>query len=109
MQFNVGFIVSALLVSSSPAMSVFVDCFSGADCTGDTVFGTGSNIPECLFFPGTDSAPSCQYMDVPNQIEFFVSGGGHDHCTNGPSLVRGAGSACVNAPPGFNWESFSWS
>ncbi|KAJ6529784.1 hypothetical protein B0H19DRAFT_1274171 [Mycena capillaripes] len=55
------------------------------------------------------SAKSIGYSGVPNQIDFFGSGGAHDVCSNGATLVLGGGSGCGTAPAGFNFESVSLS
>ncbi|PPQ89765.1 hypothetical protein CVT25_008049 [Psilocybe cyanescens] len=104
MQFNVFVIASALLASASVAMSATITGFAGADCTGTQ--GQSFNIPsnEC-FSLGGGSTKSIRYSGVPSQIQFFISGGGHDSCTNGASLVLGGGSGCATAPAGVNWES----
>ncbi|KAF8956895.1 hypothetical protein BDZ97DRAFT_1849282 [Flammula alnicola] len=106
MQFNVVFIATALLASASLAMSATVTGFAGAGCTGTK--GQSFQVPsgEC-FSLGSGSTKSFSYSGVPSEIEFYVSGGGHDSCTNGPSLVLGGGSGCATAPTGFNWESLA--
>ncbi|PPQ85521.1 hypothetical protein CVT25_006563 [Psilocybe cyanescens] len=104
MQFNIVFITTALLASASVAMSATITFFAGADCTGAQ--GPATNVPsgECLTL-ASNSAKSVRYSGVPSQIQFFISGGGHDSCTHGASLVRGGGSGCATAPAGVNWES----
>ncbi|KJA24776.1 hypothetical protein HYPSUDRAFT_38434 [Hypholoma sublateritium FD-334 SS-4] len=105
MQFNVVFIATALLPSASLVMSSTITSFAGADCTGtvETVnTNVGSNV--CLT-DGSNSAKSISYSGVGTEIQFFISGGGHDSCTNGASLTLGGGSGCATAPTGFNWES----
>ncbi|KAF9477081.1 hypothetical protein BDN70DRAFT_934501 [Pholiota conissans] len=104
MQFNITFITAALLASASMAMSATIVGFAGADCTGAQVFSSGASSRECLTL-GSASVKSISYSGVPSSIQFYVSGGGHDACTNGSSLTRGAGSGCATAPAGFNWES----
>jgi len=42
---------------------------------------------------------SIRYSGVAHLIEFYISGGGHDFCTNGASLVHG-GSGCANVLAG---------
>ncbi|PPQ97488.1 hypothetical protein CVT26_002717 [Gymnopilus dilepis] len=104
MQFNVVFIATALLASASLALSATVTLFAGAGCTGAQ---EGSfNVPsgECLSL-GSGSVKSMGYSGVPSEIEFFISGGGHDSCTNGAQLVLGGGSGCGTAPAGVNFES----
>ncbi|KAJ7670610.1 hypothetical protein DFH06DRAFT_1178601 [Mycena polygramma] len=104
MQFNVVFIATALLASASLAMSATITGFAGADCTGTQ--GESFNVPagEC-FTLGGGSTKSISYSGVPSQIQFYISGGGHDACTNGASLTLGGGSGCATAPAGVNWES----
>ncbi|KAJ6465286.1 hypothetical protein C8R45DRAFT_939505 [Mycena sanguinolenta] len=104
MQFNVVFIATALIASASLAMSATVTGWSGAGCTGSA--GESFSVPsgEC-FTLGGGSAKSISYSGVPSEIEFYISGGGHDACTNGASLVLGSGSGCGTAPSGVNFES----
>ncbi|KAJ6514207.1 hypothetical protein C8R47DRAFT_1206585 [Mycena vitilis] len=104
MQFNVAFIATALLASASLAMSATITGFAGADCSGTQ--GQSFNVPagEC-FTLGGGSTKSISYSGVPSQIQFYISGGGHDACTNGASLTLGGGSGCATAPAGVNWES----
>ena len=99
MQFNVVFITTALLASASLAMSATVTVFAGADCTGSQSGSTNVPTGFCGTL-GSSSAKSIRYSGVPNQIQFYISGGGHDNCTNGSSLTRGAGSGCATAPAG---------
>ncbi|KAJ7101905.1 hypothetical protein C8R44DRAFT_746942 [Mycena epipterygia] len=101
MQFNVVFITTALLASASLAMSATITSFAGADCTDTNGESFGVSSIEC-FSLGGGSTKSISYSGVPSKIEFYISSGGHDSCTNGPSLVLGDGST---APAGFNWES----
>jgi len=100
MQFNVAFITTALLTSASVAFSATITCFAGADCTGTQ--GESFNIPsgEC-FTLGAGSTKSIRYSGVPSQIQFFISGGGHDACTNGATEINGGGSGCATAPAGY--------
>lgn len=101
MQFNVVFIATALLASASlaVAMSAVVTGFSGAECTGS--IGESFYVPtEVCFTLGGGLVKSLQYFVVPNEIQFFVSGGDHDSCTNGPSLILGGGYGCGTAPDG---------
>ncbi|KAJ7249597.1 hypothetical protein C8J57DRAFT_1723809 [Mycena rebaudengoi] len=104
MQFNVVFITTALLASASLAMSATITGFAGADCTGSVVFSSGASSNECLTLGGA-SVKSISYSGVPSQIQFYISGGGHDSCTNGDQLTLGGGSGCATAPAGVNWES----
>ncbi|KAJ7920215.1 hypothetical protein B0H13DRAFT_2319717 [Mycena leptocephala] len=90
MQFNVIFVATALLSSASLAMSATITAFAGAGCTGPM-----AKVSMCRL----------DYSGVPGQIQFFISGGGHNSCTNGPSLVLGGGSGCATTPDGVNWES----
>ncbi|PPQ96453.1 hypothetical protein CVT26_005125 [Gymnopilus dilepis] len=104
MQFNVTFVATALLASASLAMSATITGFAGADCSGTQ--GQSFNVPsgEC-FSLGGGSTKSIRYSGVPSEIEFYISGGGHDSCTNGAQLTLGGGSGCGTAPAGVNWES----
>ena len=100
MQFNAIFLGTALLASASLVMSSTIITFAGADCTGTIEtenFNVGSNV--CLT-DGSNSVKSISYSGVGSEIQFFVSGGGHDNCSNGPSLTLGGGSGCATAPPG---------
>jgi hypothetical protein len=99
MHFNVVFIATAILASASLAMSATITGFAGADCTGTQ--GQSFNVPsgEC-FSLGGGSTKSIRYSGVPSEIEFYISGGAHDSCTNGASLVLGGGSGCATAPAG---------
>ncbi|KAF9532411.1 hypothetical protein CPB83DRAFT_847814, partial [Crepidotus variabilis] len=85
-------------------MSTTVTIWNGADCTGSRGPTTNLNAPVCGTL-GSGSVKSIQYSGVPNKIEFYVSGGAHDNCSNGSQASRGGGSGCVTAPAGFNWES----
>ena len=99
MQFNVIFIASAVLASASQVMSATIIGFDGANCDGNQVFDNGASPAECLTLGG-GSVKSIRYSGVPSQINFFVSGGGHDSCTNGSQLTDGGGSGCATAPDG---------
>ena len=99
MQFTIVFITTALLASASLAMSATVTVFAGADCTGSQSGSTNVPTGFCGTL-GSSSAKSIRYSGVPNQIQFYISGGGHDNCSNGSSLTRGAGSGCATAPAG---------
>ncbi|KAJ6470854.1 hypothetical protein C8R45DRAFT_1218138 [Mycena sanguinolenta] len=107
MQFNIAFIATALFAFTLPAMSVTVTAFEGADCTG-SILTVSNRAPagQCQFLTNGASSKSFGYSGVPNEILFYESGGGHDACTNGASVVDGAGSGCANGPVGFNLESF---
>ncbi|KAJ7101892.1 hypothetical protein C8R44DRAFT_887691 [Mycena epipterygia] len=104
MQFNVVFLTTALLASASLAMSATITGFAGADCTGTKGESFKVKSGEC-FSLGGGSTKSISYSGVPSEIKFYISGGGHNSCTNGASLVRGSGSGCGTAPAGHNWES----
>ena len=99
MQFNVVFIATTLLASASLAMSATIIGFDGANCDGNQVFNNGASSGECLTLGG-GSVKSISYSGVPSQIQFYVSGGGHDSCTNGDQLTLGGGSGCATAPDG---------
>jgi hypothetical protein len=98
MQLNVVFIATALLASASLAMSAMVTGFGGAGCSGTQGKTFTLTAPIC-FSLGAGSTRSISFSDVPNQIEFFVSGGNHDSCTNGASSTL-SGSGCATAPDG---------
>ena len=99
MQLNIVFIATALLASASLGMSAVITGFAGADCTGTQGESFTLAAPIC-FSLGGGSTKSISYSGVPNQIEFFVSGGGHDSCTNGAQTTLGGGSGCGTAPDG---------
>jgi hypothetical protein len=99
MQLNFVFIATALLASASLGMSQVVTGFDGADCTGTQGESFPLSAPVC-FTLGGGSTKSISYSGVPNQIQFFVSGGQHDSCTNGAQLTLGGGSGCGTAPDG---------
>jgi len=99
MQFNVVFIATALLASASLAMSATIIGFAGADCTGSQTPTAQAPVGVCETL-GSGSVKSIRYSGVPNRIEFYISGGAHDNCTNGPTLVLGSGSGCATAPAG---------
>jgi len=98
MKFNVVFITTALLASGSLVMSARIDFFAGANCTSQ-VGGKNAVSGTCLTL-GSGSVRSVGYSDVPNRIDFYISGGGHDSCTNGANTSLGGGSGCLNAPAG---------
>ncbi|KAF8196198.1 hypothetical protein K438DRAFT_1967920 [Mycena galopus ATCC 62051] len=106
--------INATALIASAAAPAF-QYFSGADCTGSSIGTSLGSMPgQCISIANGGSAKSIGFLGVPNKISFFVSGGGHDHCTNGASLVlSGDGSdgngGCATAPSGFDFESFSWS
>ncbi|KAF8219856.1 hypothetical protein L208DRAFT_1417580 [Tricholoma matsutake] len=106
MQFKFAFITTALLVSASPAMSATVQWFAGADCTGSVIFtSNNAETASCIYFPDVSSARSISYSGT-KSIQFFISGGGHDACSNGSQLTR-SGSGCATAPDGVNWNGVS--
>jgi hypothetical protein len=106
MQFKFAFITAALLVSASPAMSATLQWFDGADCTGSNI-ATSDNAQtvSCIWLTNGGSARSISYSGT-NSIQFYISGGGHDQCSNGSQLTL-SGSGCATAPDGVNWESVS--
>ena len=103
MQLNIAFIATAILASASLALSATVTAFDGADCTGTQGKSFTTTIifspPICFSLEG-GSAKSFSYSGVTNEIEFFISGGGHDFCTNGSQLTLGSGAGCATAPAG---------
>ena len=100
MQFNVAFVVTALLLSASPAMSATFTFWEGAGCGGSSLGSISGGSNECYFLTNGGSSKSIQYSGVPNEVSFFLSGGGHDICTNGADLTLGGGSGCGTAPDG---------
>ncbi|KAJ7155591.1 hypothetical protein C8R46DRAFT_1040959 [Mycena filopes] len=107
MQFTI-FVVAALL-AASPALAGDFTFFTGAGCTG-SIFASANDVPtgDCVFLTNGGSAKSIGYSNVPNQINFFESGGAHDGCSNGATLTMGGPNGCATAPDGFNWESLSF-
>ena len=100
MQFKVAFLISALM-AAAPALAADFVWFSGASCTGSVIARSpGVNPGICVFLTNGGSARSISYSGVPNHANFFVSGGAHDICTNGPTIVTGGGSGCAIAPAG---------
>lgn len=99
MQFNIVFIATALLASASLAMSATITGFAGANCTGTRGESVGVPSGECFSW-GAASTKSISYSGVPREIQFYISGGGHDSCTHGASLVLGGGVGCATAPAG---------
>ncbi|PPQ72394.1 hypothetical protein CVT24_002079 [Panaeolus cyanescens] len=106
MQFNLFALLTTALISASPALAASAQWFSGADCTGSLI-GTSNNIQGagCVFLANGGSAKSISYSGT-QSIQFFISGGQHDVCSNGSQLTR-SGSGCATAPSGVNWESFT--
>jgi hypothetical protein len=101
MQLNVVFIATALFASASLTMSATITGFDGAGCSGTQ--GVPSTVlPGVCFSLGDNSKKSIGYSDVPNNIEFFLSGGDHNLCTNGAfsTLLGGSGPGCLTAPAG---------
>jgi hypothetical protein len=100
MQLNFVLITVALLASASPAMSATLTWHAGAGCAGQVVAtSNGAKPGDCISVTKGGSVKSIRYENVPNNINFFISGGGHDHCSNGSSLTR-SGSGCATAPAG---------
>ena len=99
MQFKLAFVATALLISASPAMSATVQFWAGAGCTG-TLIGTMDNAQDdsCIWVTSGGSGRSVGYSGT-NTIQFYISGGGHDDCTNGSQLTL-SGSGCSTAPDG---------
>ena len=100
MQFNVAFVATALLVSASPAMSATFTFFEGADCTGSSIGSITGGSADCYYLTNGGLSKSISYSGVPNEVSFYLSGGGHDICTNGMYLMLGGGSGCGTAPDG---------
>jgi len=99
MQFKLVFITTALLASASLAMSATITYFPGENCTGNKI-GTLEVASGVCLTSGSGFVKSIRYSGVVKQLEFYISGGAHNTCSNGPSLVVASGSGCVNAPPG---------
>ncbi|KXN82890.1 Membrane metallo-endopeptidase-like 1 [Leucoagaricus sp. SymC.cos] len=114
MQFKIAFLASALLVAATPALGADFVWFSGASCTGSVIARSPGVTPGiCVFLTNGGSAKSISYSGVPNHANFFESGGQHDVCTNGPTIVTGGGSGCATAPAGVQINAqrprWSWS
>ncbi|KAJ7627384.1 hypothetical protein FB45DRAFT_60254 [Roridomyces roridus] len=109
MQLNLALIMSAILAAASPALAANFQWFSGSAC-GGSVVATSDNVPanECVGLTNGGSAKSVSYSGVPGSASFFQSGGQHDFCTNGATILVSGGSGCATAPPGFNIQSFSY-
>jgi len=99
MQLKVAFLTSGLLVAA-PALAINVVAYFGADCTGSVVYSRSDAVTGQCYSLCSNSAKSFSYSGVPSQAQFFESGGAHDSCTNGPTLVLGGGSGCATAPAG---------
>ncbi|KAJ7644958.1 hypothetical protein FB45DRAFT_862204 [Roridomyces roridus] len=89
---------------ASPALAANFVWFSGAACSGSVV-ATNDNIPanECVGAADGASAKSISYSGVPGSASFFESGGQHDFCTNGATILVSGGSGCATAPPGWGF------
>jgi len=99
MQLKVAFLTSGLLVAA-PALAIGVTAYFGADCTGNVVASEPNAGTEICYSLCSNSAKSIGYSGVPSQAQFFESGGAHDSCTNGATIVTGGGSGCATAPAG---------
>ena len=99
MQLKVTFLSSGLLVAV-PALAINVVAFFGADCTGDVVYSRSDAIIDQCYSLCSNSAKSSSHSSVPSQAQFFESGGAHNSCTNGATLVLGGSSGCATAPAG---------
>ena len=100
MQFNIVFVTTALLSSASLAISATITLFAGPDCTGTQLGTLNAGSQVCLTWGRGATVKSIRYSGVAHLIEFYISGGAHDSCTNGPSLLVDGGSGCVTAPAG---------
>ncbi|KAJ7627459.1 hypothetical protein FB45DRAFT_868676 [Roridomyces roridus] len=101
MQFNLALLTSALLVAVSPVLGADFVWFSGAGCTGSVIARSPGVTPgECVWLTNGGSAKSISYSGVPNHANFFESGGAHDVCSNGATIVTGGGSGCATGPAG---------
>ncbi|KAJ7624377.1 hypothetical protein FB45DRAFT_1085947 [Roridomyces roridus] len=100
MQFNL-VLISAILVAVSPVLGADFVWHAGADCNG-AVVARSPNVKagDCVFLKNGGSAKSISFSGVPNHANFFESGGKHDKCTNGPSVVKKGPSGCANGPTG---------
>ncbi|KAF8899996.1 hypothetical protein CPB85DRAFT_1327022 [Mucidula mucida] len=103
MQFNVAFIARALLVAVAAAGALGADFvwFSDANCAGFVIArNPGVTAGSCVSLISGGSAKFISYSGVPNHADFYSSGGSHDGCTNGPTIVSGSGAGCATAPAG---------
>jgi len=100
MQFNVVFITTVLLSSASLAVSVTITLFALPDCTGPQLGTLNAQTQVCLTWGRGATVKSIRYCGVPNKIQFYISGGAHDSCTNGASMTVDGGCGCVTAPAG---------
>jgi len=97
MQFNIVCIATTLLASASLAMSATITGFAGAGCTCTKGQSFELSSREC-FTLGGGSTKSISYSGVPSEIDFYISDGSHNSCTNGACLVPGGGSGCATVP-----------
>jgi len=101
MQLKIAFLTSTLLAAAAQVLGADFVWFAGASCTGAVIATSrGVNPGICVFLTNGGSAKSISYSGVPNHANFFESGGAHDVCTNGPTIVTGPGSGCATGPPG---------
>jgi hypothetical protein len=102
MQLNAALLATVLLACASSVMSAEIFFFEGAGCTGTVIGGTGISVGTnvCAFLIDNGSGKSIGYSGVPNQIQFYLSGGGHNDCTNSSFLTDPGGSGCATAPDG---------
>ncbi|KAJ7644955.1 hypothetical protein FB45DRAFT_862201 [Roridomyces roridus] len=107
MQLNVALVAGAILIAASPVLGANFVWFSGEDCTG-SVISSQTNVPsnDCVGLANGGSAKSISYSGVPSTVAFFESGGAHDFCSGGATLILVSQSGCANGPVGFNLESY---
>ncbi len=100
MQFNVFFIAIALLFAHGALAADFL-WFAGANCSGSVIARSLAVIPgECVRLTNGGSAKSISYSGVLDHANFYESGGTHDVCSNGPTIVTSSGSGCATGPIG---------
>ncbi|KAK7055764.1 membrane metallo-endopeptidase [Favolaschia claudopus] len=107
MQLNLLAIAAALALAATPsATAATIIAYFGADCGGDVIATSDDLNPgECIYLADQESARSMSYSGVPNQISFYESGGAHDACAHGATLILEGSEGCANGPDGFNLES----
>ncbi len=75
--------------------------FHCANCAGSVIARSPGVTPgECVFLGNGISVKSISYSGVPNQTNFYESGGQNGCPLHGPILVTGSGSGCATGPPG---------
>ncbi|KAF8881652.1 hypothetical protein CPB85DRAFT_1442766 [Mucidula mucida] len=75
--------------------------YQPTNCAGFVIArNPGVTAGSCVSLISGGSAKSVSYSGVPNHASYYSSGGSHDVCTNGPTIVTGSGSGCATAPAG---------